>query len=176
MVLAWLCGPHLGGTGGDAGSDGGDGESCVGPPLPEAQAVRRAPRARAAQGASPMARAGRWGRAAAAAAAARAGGGGGGGYYGGGGGGGQIETGDFFVGRGWRGRRLQPGATRRQRDPDPGHHRRSVGDHQLQAGGVGTSLLLPSSHRPKRNARRAATKEFGFKNQGQCIKAVNHPS
>jgi Glycine rich protein len=55
-----------GGSGGAAGSDGGDGATCLTLPSAEAQAGRRAPKAGAAPGAAPMAKAGRWGRAATA--------------------------------------------------------------------------------------------------------------
>jgi hypothetical protein len=45
-----------------------------------------------------------------------------------------------------------------------------------QGGGVGEPPPPTEQPQTKEDCKKGGWKEFGFKNQGQCIKAVNHPS
>ena len=158
----------------------------------EAKAVRRTPKARAAPGApgAPrvnsaaawMARAGLGaGRQRRRSASTSGGGGGGGGYYGGGGGGGSADCqnddacADFWsgAGGGGGGSSLVP----------------TTGGEGPFITGLSPSIVISyqgrwcrgtaSSYRAataKEECKKGGYEEFGFKNQGRCIKAVNHPS
>jgi hypothetical protein len=174
----------LGGAGGDAGSDGDDGQSCIadtgqlvqtggtggkaggqsaggagglggfqtsppGTPLPQAQSGSLGLGGNGFQG---------------------TGGGGGGGLYGGGGGGGMVQfQGRAFVtaaGGGGGGSNLVPeGGTATLDDSGVPS---IVISYQ---GGLGEEP--PTEPEDKQACKKGGWKELGFKNQGQCIKAVN---
>jgi len=105
----------------------------------------------------------------------RAGGAGGGGYYGGGGGGTSLFSPPSVLapaGGGGGGSNLVPqgGSATLTEDTTIAP---SV-TISYQAGGVGEEP--PTEPQTKEDCKKGGFREFGFKNQGQCIKAVNHPS
>jgi hypothetical protein len=161
----------VGGSGGDAGSDGGNGESCPG--ASGGTGGKAGTQTAGGAGGVPGGQSGSLGQGGSGGSLGGlgSGGGGGGGYYGGGGGGGQIETGDFFSGAGGGGggsNLVPPGGSAAVDDS---------GDPSIvisyKAGGVGEE---PPEPQTKEDCKNGGYEEFGFKNQGQCIKAVNHPS
>jgi hypothetical protein len=165
----------VGGSGGDAGSDGGNGESCQG--ASGGTGGKAGTQTAGGLGGVPGGERGSLGQGGSGGSLGDlgSGGGGGGGYYGGGGGGGQTETGDFFSGSGGGGggSNLVPqggSATLTQDTNVPPSVTISY-----RTGGVGEP---PPTEQPqsKEDCKKGGWKEFGFKNQGQCIKAVNHPS
>ena len=168
-----------GGTGGDTFTDGGDGESCGEPPFTAVGGTGGKAGTQSAGGAGgiPGGQNGSLGQGGSGGGLGglSGGGGGGGGYYGGGGGGGQDETGDFFSGTGGGGGGSdllpQDGFAIPAQDT-------SVPPSVIisyRTGGVGEP---PPTEQPqtKEECKKGGYEEFGYKNQGQCIKAVNHPS
>jgi hypothetical protein len=107
------------------------------------------------------------------------GGGGGVCLFGGGGGGstkecGDLACGDFSSGAGGGGggsNLVPPGGSAAVDDS---------GDPSIvisyKAGGVGEPPPPTEQPQTKEDCKNGGYEEFGFKNQGQCIKAVNHPS
>jgi hypothetical protein len=168
----------VGGSGGDAGSDGGNGESCGEPPFTAVGGTggKAGTQTAGGFGGVPGGQSGSLGQGGSGGSLGDlgSGGGGGGGYYGGGGGGGQTETGDFFSGSGGGGggSNLVPqgGAIL----PQITTVAPSV-TISYWAGGVGEP---PPTEQPqsKEECKKGGYEEFGYKNQGQCIKAVNHAS
>jgi hypothetical protein len=170
-----------GGSGGDPLTDGGDGESCGEPPFTAAGGTGgKAGGLAGGLGGIPGGQNGSLGQGGSGGGLGglselSGGGGGGGGYYGGGGGGGQDETGDFFSGTGGGGGGsdllTQDGFGIPAKDTSVPP---SV-SISYKAGGVGEP---PPTEQPqtKEECKKGGYEEFGFKNQGQCIKAVNHPS
>jgi hypothetical protein len=183
----------LGGSGGDAvsdggvpaGSDGGDGESClldlgtVDRTLTGGTGGKAGTQSAGGAGGIPGGLSGSLGQG--GQGAPLGGGGGGGGYYGGGGGGAGAVCGGTedcngsisAAGGGGGGSNLVPqgGSATLAQDT-------SVAPSvtiSYRTGGVGEE---PPTEQPQTKAecKKGGWKEFGYKNQGQCIKAVNHPS
>jgi hypothetical protein len=193
--------PLLGGTGGVAGgfldSDGGDGEPCVVElgTLPYILSGGKGGKAgtQSAGGAGGAGgtdsefhsgldgESGILGQGGSGAGDASTGAGGGGGYYGGGGGGASADCqndnacADFWsgAGGGGGGSSLVPTAG--------GEGPLITGlspyiEISYQGGGVGEEPPPTEQPQSKEECKKGGYEEFGFKNQGQCIKAVNHPS
>jgi hypothetical protein len=101
------------------------------------------------------------------------GGGGGGGYYGGGGGGDHRESdpGISAPGGGGGGSNLVPAGGNATIATTTGPSVRIS-----YQGLVSEPPPTPGPDEDKQACKKGGYKEFGFKNQGQCIKAVNHPS
>lgn len=105
-------------------------------------------------------------------------GGGGGGYYGGGGGGAGAfcqndgVCADYFSGAGGGGGGSSLVPTTGGSGPLITRLSPYI-DISYEAGGVGEE---PPEPQTKEDCKKGGYREFGFKNQGQCIKAVNHPS
>ncbi len=109
------------------------------------------------------------------------GGGGGGGYYGGGGGGGSADCqndnacADFWSGAGGGGGGSSLVPTTGGSGPFLTRNRPSI-VISYKAGGVGEEPPPTEQPQSKEECKKGGYEEFGFKNQGRCIKAVNHPS
>jgi hypothetical protein len=172
------CGRDLEGAGGDAGSGGGDGKPCP----PAAGGGGGGAGTQTAGGAGGTASGssiidiqngqdgvlGQGGTGGSVAAAA--GGGGGGGLFGGGGGGGADDTEPDGVaagaGGGGGGSNLVPEGGTATLD-DSGNPSIVIS----YQGGLGEEP--PTEPEDKQACKKGGWKELGFKNQGQCIKAVN---
>ena len=173
--------PDTGGTGGDAGSDGGNGQACNSTSTPGSPGGNAGSLLAGGAGGDPGAQGepgqsgvlGQGGNASDELAA----GGGGGGLFGGGAGGQGSCDDDEGVncggsGGGGGGSNLVP----------PGGPAASIasGDPSVtisyQAGGVGEEPPPTEQPQTKEDCKKGGYKEYGFKNQGACIKAVNHPS
>jgi hypothetical protein len=171
----------VGGRGGDAESDGGDGESCGEPPFTAVGGTGGQAGTQFAGGLGGVPEGergslGQGGSGGSLGSNSGAGGGGGGGYYGGGGGGGQDETGDFFSGSGGGGGGsdlLPPGGFGIPAQDTSVPPSVTI---SYRTGGVGEPPPTTEQPQSKEECKKGGWKEFGFKNQGQCIKAVNHPS
>jgi hypothetical protein len=181
--------PLIGGIGGDAStpafpeSDGGDGESCIldlgtfSFTLSGGTGGKGGTQSEGGAGGIPRGQSGSLGQG--GSGGSDGGGGGGGGLFGGGGGGAASVCEDTdpcndsisSAGGGGGGSNLVP-----QGGPDPILD--IQGDPSIaisyKAGGVGEP---PPTEQPqtKEDCKKGGWKELGFKNQGQCIKAVNHP-
>ena len=134
----------------------------------QAPAVRRAPRAPAAQGAAPMALKGCWvgagtpalkAKVAVAAAACTA-----------------VAAAETN-----RAAEVDPGGSNLV--PQGGSATLTQGTTvapsvsiSYKAGGVGEEPPPTEQPQSKEECKKGGYEEFGFKNQGRCIKAVNHPS
>ena len=193
--------PLLGGTGGFAGSDGGDGEPCIVElgTLPYILSGGTGGKAgtQSAGGAggaggtdsefhsgldgeSGILGQGGSGGPGGEFGTVGGGGGGGGGYYGGGGGGESAVCqndgvcGDFWsgAGGGGGGSNLVPQGGSALLD-DSGDPSIAI---SYKVGGVGEEPPPTEQPQTKEECKKGGYEEFGFKNQGQCIKAVNHPS
>jgi hypothetical protein len=195
--------PLLGGTGGVAGgfldSDGGDGEPCVVElgTLPYIlsggkggkEGTQSAGGAGGAGGTETEFGSGLDGESGslgqggsgAGSTSTSAGGGGGGGYYGGGGGGASADCqndgvcADFWSGAGGGGGGSSLVPTTGGEGPLITGLSPSI-VISYQGGGVGEPPPPTEQPQTKEDCKKGGWKEFGFKNQGQCIKAVNHPS
>jgi hypothetical protein len=193
--------PLLGGTGGVAGgfldSDGGDGEPCVVElgTLPYIlsggkggkEGTQSAGGAGGAGGTETEFGSGLDGESGSlgqggsgAGSTSTSAGGGGGGYYGGGGGGASADCqndgvcADFWSGAGGGG----GGSSLVPTTGGEGPLITGLSPYieiSYQGGGVGEP---PPTEQPqsKEECKKGGYEEFGFKNQGRCIKAVNHPS
>ncbi|HEX5850740.1 MAG TPA: glycine-rich protein [Rubrobacter sp.] len=190
--------PLLGGTGGDTFSDGGDGESCVVEigTLPYIVSggkggkagTQSAGGAGGAGGTVPGGGSGLDGEsgslgqggsgAPGGGGAPYGGGGGGGGYYGGGGGGGSAVCPNDVVCSGlWSGAGGGGGGSNLVPPGGSGPRDTALSPYiaiSYRAGGVGEP---PPTEQPqsKGDCKKGGYEEYGFKNQGRCIKAVNHP-
>ena len=196
--------PLLGGTGGVAGgfldSDGGDGEPCVVElgTLPYVlsggkggkEGTQSAGGAGGAGGTETefgsgldgeSGSLGQGGSGAGSTSTSAGGGGGGGGYYGGGGGGASADCqndgvcADFWSGAGGGGGGSSLVPTTGGEGPLITGLSPSI-VISYQGGGVGEPPPPTEQPQTKEDCKKGGWKEFGFKNQGQCIKAVNHPS
>ena len=196
--------PLLGGTGGVAGgfldSDGGDGEPCVVEfgTLPYIlsggkggeEGTQSAGGAGGAGGTETefgsgldgeSGSLGQGGSGAGSTSTSAGGGGGGGGYYGGGGGGASADCqndgvcSDFWSGAGGGGGGSSLVPTTGGEGPLITGLSPSI-VISYQGGGVGEPPPPTEQPQTKEDCKKGGWKEFGFKNQGQCIKAVNHPS
>ena len=145
-------------------------------PPPAAQAGKRAPKAPAASGtsgASPLIQAPSGSLGLGGNGGDEQGGGGGGGCCGGDAGGGHgVGASGVTMGRGGGGSSL---------DPDGGSDPAITSDSpsitiSYRTGGVGEPPPTTEQPQTKEECKKGGWKEFGFKNQGQCIKAVNHQS
>jgi hypothetical protein len=161
-IVASRCFPSIGGSGGDAGSDGGDGMPCEG--NPGGTGGKAGGQSEGGDGGIPGGQSGSLGQGGnGARTESFDGGGGGGGYYGGGGGGGGTKF--STSGGGGGGSNLIPeGGTATISDSGP-----SV-TISYQAG-VGEEP--PTEPEDKQACKKGGYEALGFKNQGQCIKAVN---
>jgi hypothetical protein len=194
--------PLLGGTGGVAGgfldSDGGDGEPCVVElgTLPYIlsggkggkEGTQSAGGAGGAGGTETEFGSGLDGESGSlgqggsgAGSTSTSAGGGGGGYYGGGGGGASADCqndgvcADFWSGAGGGGGGSSLVPTTGGEGPLITGLSPSI-VISYQGGGVGEPPPPTEQPQTKEDCKKGGWKEFGFKNQGQCIKAVNHPS
>jgi len=194
--------PLLGGTGGVAGgfldSDGGDGEPCVVElgTLPYIlsggkggkEGTQSAGGAGGAGGTETEFGSGLDGESGSlgqggsgAGSTSTSAGGGGGGYYGGGGGGASADCqndgvcADFWSGAGGGGGGSSLVPTTGGEGPLITGLSPSI-VISYQGGGVGEEPPPTEQPQSKEECKKGGWKEFGFKNQGQCIKAVNHPS
>ena len=194
--------PLLGGTGGVAGgfldSDGGDGEPCVVElgTLPYIlsggkggkEGTQSAGGAGGAGGTETEFGSGLDGESGSlgqggsgAGSTSTSAGGGGGGYYGGGGGGASADCqndgvcADFWSGAGGGGGGSSLVPTTGGEGPLITGLSPSI-VISYQGGGVGEEPPPTEQPQTKEDCKKGGWKEFGFKNQGQCIKAVNHPS
>jgi hypothetical protein len=194
--------PLLGGTGGVAGgfldSDGGDGEPCVVElgTLPYVlsggkggkEGTQSAGGAGGAGGTETEFGSGLDGESGSlgqggsgAGSTSTSAGGGGGGYYGGGGGGASADCqndgvcADFWSGAGGGGGGSSLVPTTGGEGPLITGLSPSI-VISYQGGGVGEPPPPTEQPQTKEDCKKGGWKEFGFKNQGQCIKAVNHPS
>ena len=166
---------RTGGAGGDAGSDGGDGETCVATPGGTGgKAGTQSAGGVGGVGGVPLIQAPSGSLGLGGNGGDEQGGGGGGGYYGGGGGGDRNvgASGVTPAGGGGGGSSL---------DPDGGSDPTITSDSpsitiSYRTGGVGEPPPTTEQPQTKEECKKGGWKEFGFKNQGQCIKAVNHPS
>ena len=162
-----------GGYGGHAGAEGGDGTPCE--PVPGGTGGGAAPETAGGPGGSPDGGSGSLGLGGNGGDLVgddlRRGGGGGGGLFGGGGGGGPRRTPDVSdfapAGGGGGGSNLVPeGGTATLDDS---------GDPSIAIsyqGGLGEEP--PTEPEDKQACKKGGYEQFGFKNQGQCIKAVNN--
>jgi hypothetical protein len=153
-----------GGKGGDAGTDGGDGSPGTG--------GKAGTQSAGGAGGSPDGFEGVLGRGGDANFESE-GGGGGGGLYGGGSG--DFDCGDYCAsGGGGGGSNLVPqgGSATLTQDTTVAP---SV-SISYKAGGVGEEPPPTEQPQSKEECKKGGYEEFGFKNQGRCIKAVNHAS
>jgi hypothetical protein len=167
---------RTGGAGGDAGSDGGNGENCVATPGGTGgTAGTQSAGGDGGVGGVPLIQAPSGSLGLGGNGGDEQGGGGGGGYYGGGGGGDRnvSASGVTPAGGGGGGSSL---------DPDGGSDPTITSDSpsitiSYRTGGVGEEPP-PTTEQPqtKEECKKGGYTEFGYKNQGQCIKAVNHAS
>ena len=166
---------RTGGAGGDAGSDGGDGETCVATPGGTGgKAGTQSAGGVGGVGGVPLIQAPSGSLGLGGNGGDEQGGGGGGGYYGGGGGGDRNvgASGVTPAGGGGGGSSL---------DPDGGSDPTITSDSpsitiSYRTGGVGEPPPTTEQPQSKEECKKGGYEEFGYKNQGRCIKAVNHPS
>ena len=160
----------MGGAGGDAGSFGGDGLGCD---TDGSTGGGAGTQSDGGVGGEPFGTSGALGQGGDGGPGGDDSGGGGGGYYGGGGGGSSVPSDDDLTlsaaGGGGGGSNLVPEGGTATLD-DSGVPSIAIS----YKAGVGEEP--PTSPENKQACKKGGWKEFGFKNQGQCIKAVNHPS